>query len=443
MNQGLYDFISLDLPAMLAGTLAVVVCGLLGNFLLLRRMSLMGDAISHSVLPGLVAGFLIAGTRDSVPMFLGAAAAGLATVLLVETLRKLAKLESGAAMGVVFSILFAAGIVLIEQAAAGGVDLDPECVLNGQLESVLWFPPREWPEWSLSTFDELPRELGRLAGITALAGVLIAVFFKELRLAAFDPALAQAIGLRPRLVNGAFMLLVAAAVVASFEAVGSILVVAMLVCPAAIARMLTDRLAPQIWVSLIASVTIGIGGYIAAVYLPGAVGLVKLNSGRGGAIPMTLSAAGMMTVVGGGLLTLTVLWAPRHGVISRRLAQRRLRHDMAREDLLAGLYRIEEGFGTARRPTAAEPAIARAVTRGEVIRTPRGPELTAAGREEARELVRRHRLWEHFLVEKAALRPDHVHPVAERLEHIPDPQMAAKLRVEGASPRDPHGRPIP
>ena len=130
--------IGLDLFPLLAGTLASVGCGLLGNFLVLRRLSLMGDAISHSVLPGLVIAFLIASSRSPLVMFLGAAIAGVATVVLVELVKKLGRVEPGAAMGVVFSILFAAGVLLIEQAAADLVDLDAECVLHGQLELLWW-----------------------------------------------------------------------------------------------------------------------------------------------------------------------------------------------------------------------------------------------------------------------------------------------------------------
>ncbi len=134
--MNLADFIMIDLPPLTTAVLAAVTCGLLGNFLVLRRMSLMGDAISHAVLPGLVAAFLISGSRQSGPMFIGAAAAGIVTALLVELTRKLGRVESGAAMGVVFTILFAAGVLLLEQAGARGVDLDAGCVFNGQLEIV-------------------------------------------------------------------------------------------------------------------------------------------------------------------------------------------------------------------------------------------------------------------------------------------------------------------
>jgi len=128
-----------DLFPLAAGVLAALGCGLLGNFLVLRRLSLMGDAISHSVLPGLVIAFLVTSSRGSLAMFIGATVAGLATVVLVEAVKRLGRVESGAAMGVVFSVLFALGVLLIEVASARGVDLDADCVLHGQLETLVWF----------------------------------------------------------------------------------------------------------------------------------------------------------------------------------------------------------------------------------------------------------------------------------------------------------------
>ena len=191
MSPSLHTFVSTDLPPLLTATLAAISCALLGNFLVLRRQSLMGDAISHAVLPGLVAAFLIAGTRSTWPMFIGAAAAGVATVVLVELVRRLGRVEPGAAMGVVFSIMFALGVVLLEQAAARHVDLDADCVLYGQLETIFWFPPGTWSEFlSMSTLAQVPRQPATLAAVTVLTVLLVTLLFKELRLAAFDPDLA-------------------------------------------------------------------------------------------------------------------------------------------------------------------------------------------------------------------------------------------------------------
>ena len=218
MTLALIEFdIGLDLFPMLAGTLAAVGCGLLGNFLLLRRLSLMGDAISHSVLPGLVIAFLIVSTRSPLVMFLGAAIAGVATVVLVELVKKLGRVEPGAAMGVVFSILFALGVLLIERAAVRHVDLDADCVLHGQLETLAWYGAPDTLAGLLqwSTIEAVPRQVVTLAVMVVLAFAFVGSLFKELRIAAFDPALATTQGFNATLMHYLLMVLVAAATAVS------------------------------------------------------------------------------------------------------------------------------------------------------------------------------------------------------------------------------------
>lgn len=445
--HGLHTFISLDVPGMLAGLLAAVSCGLLGNFLVLRRMSMMGDAISHSVLPGLVIAFLIAGHRATWEMFLGAAAAGLATVIFVELIRGLGRVESGAAMGVVFSVLFALGVLLIERAGARHLDLDASCVLYGQLEYIFWMPPDTWSE--LLTMESLReavaelRQLSILAVLAVICALFVTVFFKELRISAFDPALATSLGIHAGAMHVALMVVVAGAVVASFEAVGSILVIAMLICPAATARLLTDRLGSQIAVSLLAASLSAILGYIFAAWGPGWIGMSDAVSG-----------AGMMTVVAGVLLAIAALFGPRHGIIARQWRRLRLSLKVAGEDVLAMLYRAEE-LGrshippealarTLRRRVVVPLAIRRVIRSGHITRTQEGLTLRDSGRAQAREIVRSHRLWEWYLVHELGLRPDHVHRTAARLEHLTREGDGGRLEPETDAPLlDPHNRPIP
>ncbi|MEM9802820.1 MAG: metal ABC transporter permease [Planctomycetota bacterium] len=253
--------VGLDLFPLLAGTLAAVCCGVLGNFLVLRRLSLMGDAISHSVLPGLVIAFLVTSTRSPLVMFLGAAIAGVATVVLVEVVKRLGRVEPGAAMGVVFSVLFALGVLLIQRAAAERVDLDADCVLHGQLETLVWYgaPDTLGEALRWSNLQHVPRQVAVLFGMVVAAVLFVVLFFKELRIAAFDPALATTLGFNSTALHYLLMIFVAAATVASFEAVGSILVIAMLVCPAATARLLTDRLSTQIAWSVAIATAAGVG----------------------------------------------------------------------------------------------------------------------------------------------------------------------------------------
>ena len=301
-------FVQVDLPALLAATLAALVCALLGNFLVLRRQSLLGDAISHAVLPGIVAGFLVAGSRAALPMLAGAMAAAALAALLIEAVRRLGRIEPGASMGVVFTVMFALGVLLLEQAAARSVDLDADCVLYGQLEDILWFAASGWGSLlDPAALARMPREVLTLAGVAAVSGLLVALFWKELRITTFDPGLASTLGIPAGLFHYGLILFTALAAIASFEAVGSILVIAMLICPAAAARLLTDRYGVQLALSLSFGAASAILGYVAAGFLPGWLGA-----------PWALNAAGMIAVVAGLILLLAALFGPRHGLLGRR-----------------------------------------------------------------------------------------------------------------------------
>jgi manganese/zinc/iron transport system permease protein len=425
----------LDFFPLLAGVLAVATCGLLGNWLVLRRLSLMGDAISHSVLPGLVIAFLVTSTRSGYAMFFGAAVAGVVTVVLIELVKKLGRVEPGAAMGVVFSILFALGVLLIERAAVRHVDLDADCVLYGQLETLSTFGfPYVWSDvLDPQILSVMPRQITLLL-VTFVAAVGLSVLlFKELRISAFDPALATTQGVNATVMHYVLMTFVAAATVAAFEAVGSILVIAMLIVPAVTARLLTDRLAPQLVVSVVVSIACALGGYIGSTAVPAVFDAGSVN------------AAGSMTVVAGLLLVTAAFASPRHGVIARVRRRRALTRQSAVDDLLARLMRQREAGRTtialsdiAATPGLIPPRLAAdlADRRGMIRRDHGHLSLTDTGLVRATELIRRHRQWESYLVEGAQLRVDHVHDVAEQLEHLP-------ISPEVTRDRDPHGRPIP
>lgn len=300
-------FLSVDLPALLAALFACLSCALVGNFLVLRRQSLMGDAISHAVLPGIVAGFMVAGSRDTFPMLAGALTAALVAGGMIELVRRLGRVEAGAAMGVVFTGLFALGVVLIEQGPARQVDLDADCVLYGQLEAILWLGPSAWVDLAdPALWATLPRQVLQLAAVFAICLAVILVFFKEFTLVSFDPGLADTLGLKSGLVQHVIVALAALAAIASFEAVGSILVIAMLICPAATARLYTDRMGPQVGLSLLIGAMTGIGGYGLGAFGPSLLGF-----------DMAVNAAGSIAVLAGIILGLSILLAPRYGVIAR------------------------------------------------------------------------------------------------------------------------------
>ena len=313
------DFLIIDLPAVLVAVLAAASCGLLGNFLVLRKQALIGDAISHVALPGIVVGFLVAGAIATFPLMLGAMGAAILAVVLIETIRRVGGLESGAAMGVVFTTMFAGGIVLLEQTGASNAHIDAEHALYGNLESTLWLGLERWGDLlTWQALSDMPRSLATLGATTLVIGTLIMLFYKELKVTTFDPGLGISLGLPVKSISTALIVLVSIAAVAAFEAVGSILVIAMFICPAATARMMTDNLAAQLWLSVLAAALAGIGGYVFAAFGPQLWGSSD-----------SLSAAGMIAVVAGALQCAAMTAAPKHGALSRCRRTRAQKLDLA------------------------------------------------------------------------------------------------------------------
>jgi manganese/zinc/iron transport system permease protein len=400
-------------------------CALLGSFLILRRMSMMGDAISHAVLPGLVVAFVISGSMGIVPMFIGAVVVGLLTTFLTQTLHQYARVPSDASMGIVFTGLFALGVILVKLFTQG-LHFDIQCVYEGALEYVP-FADRVWG---------LPRPLFSSLVVLVVNLVVLILFWKELKLTSFDAELATTMGFSATAMHYLLMTLVSVTTVASFEAVGSILVVAMLIVPASTAYLLSDRLVIMVVLSVLIGVAAALFGYGAGMH-------------------WDTSISGMMTVAAGGIFALTVLFAPQYGAVSKLIHNIRMSLRVLREDLLAMLYRVEE-LGSSRLLTVqdAQAAIggtwlARVATNqltrsGQVARQNSHLVLNEPGRETARSLVRSHRLWEAYLVKHLGLPLDHVHDPAHRVEHYIDKgiqkQIAAELETTA---QDPHGREIP
>lgn len=293
--------LGITMVPVLIGTLAAVSCALLGNFLVLRRQSLMGDAVSHVVLPGIVVAFVLTGSMDTLPMLAGAAIAALVAAALIEAVRLVGKVEPGAAMGVVFTSLFALGVVLLEQTDIGSIHFDVEHVLYGNLESLVWLAGTEWGALTdPAALADLPPQLSRLAVTLLLVVAFLFVAWRPLVISTFDPVFAATAGVPVRLVNAVLVALVAITAVTAFDAVGAILTIAMLICPAAAARMMTDRLGAQIgWSVLFASMS-AVGGYFGA-----GAGVALFVEG------VAVSAAGMIATTSGAILMLAALFGPR------------------------------------------------------------------------------------------------------------------------------------
>ncbi len=440
------------------GALCAAAAALLGNFLVLRRMSLLGDAISHAVLPGLAGAFILTGQRQGVAMFVGAAAVGVLTVLLTEIARQYGRVDEGASIGVVFTALFAIGLILINLGAAKSVDLDASCVLYGSLELAVTD--------RVSLFGlEVPRAVVTLTIVLLLNAIFVFGLYRPLKVCTFDPQLAAAQGLRVSVFHYALAAFVAVTAVASFESVGNILVVAMFVVPPVTAWLLTDRLMPMIILSVVAGVAAAVLGHLAAFTVP--IWLGGLLSGALGCInmfresPLDVPAlgrsntAGMMAVMAGGLLFLTALLAPRKGILSRGVRSLRVALQILSEDVLAAIYRVEsqESGGVSssviRGNLLVSTLRARLVVlwlkwHGLITENQQHLSLTDTGRRQAQNVVRSHRLWEQYLASEAGVTDREMHQGAERFEHFTDRELRERLNAETHAPNvDPHGQPIP
>ncbi len=405
---------SISFWIILTGALAAGACGLVGSFLVLRKMALLGDAISHAVLPGIAIAFLLTASRDVGPMLIGAAAFGLLTVFLIELLHKKWRVQEDASIGIIYTALFALGVVLIS-AYAGHIDLDQECVLYGEIA----YTP--WDLFMIGGQSWGPRPVWLLGGVFLLNILLVLLFYKELKIASFDPGLATALGFNVALIHYMLMGAVSLTTVAAFESVGAILVVAMLIVPGATAYLWTDRLSHMLILSVIMGFLSSILGYgIASIW--------------------DSSIAGAMTVAAGGLFTLSILLSPRYGLLARLMNQFRLSIQFASDHLMLNLYRslerenryevdideIYTSISTSR--LKAFLAIRYNQKMGRIMRTNHHLKLTKSGKELAQSLIQGHRLWEHFADRELGLPHDHVHASAHRIEHFIDEKMITVLK---------------
>jgi manganese/zinc/iron transport system permease protein len=399
-------------------TAAVVAagCALVGTLLVVRRLSLLGDAVSHAVLPGLAIAVLAGGRPGGVLVFVGAVTAALVTVWGARALGTAGGLDEDSNAGVVFTTMFALGVVLVT-AFARGMHLDPQCLLYGDLEYV------PFDTVALAGVD-VPRAF--VVGAVVLA-VLVAAALATWKLqvfTAFDAAAARAAGVPVAAVTAGLLAATAAATVASFETVGAVLVVALLVVPAAAAELLVRRLHHVAVVAVLLAVVGAAVGYLAAW-------------------TWNVNAAGAIAVVLGVEYVLAACLAPQDGFVARLRARVGLAWRIACEDALAGLWRAEESGAV---PSAGLGGLATARLRIGGLIERRGTQwrLTPRGRREAEMIVRSHRLWEAWLGRHADLPVDHLHPPAEWVEHHLGSGLRHRIEEElGRGVGDPHGRDIP
>ncbi len=446
-----------DTTIVLVAAVAAMSCTLPGVWLILREQSMMGDALSHTALPGVVVTFLSAQwaitagwvTPEAMAQFeplllaAGAVLIGVFTAWLTETVQRLGRVEANAALGVVFTTLFAFGLLLL-RLKADDVHIDPDCVLFGQLELTVW-------ETIPIAGFEVPTALISNAALLLVNGVLTLLFFKELRLAAFDPEQATALGLNARILNYCLMAMTAVTVVMAFTSVGSILVVAILIVPAACGWLVSDRLPGMIGVSLLIAAASAVFGHLLAKTVPGQMAAwIGLNQVQDASTP------GMMAVTCGIIFVGCYFFSPRHSVMIQWISNLTLQFQRTVDDIVATIYRFEESpqprplnLAQVRTSTAWGSSLVwnlafwRLRRRGWI--EGKDPiRLTEPGRRRAAEIVRGHRLWESFLFQNFQLDETQLHGSADRVEHVLNHDLLTQLDAELDSPKvDPHGKAIP
>ncbi|MCU0491273.1 MAG: metal ABC transporter permease [Chloroflexaceae bacterium] len=343
-----------QLEVQLIAAVVAAGCAIPGVFLVLRRMAMMSDAISHTVLLGIVLGFFLTGSLDSPLLMLGAVLTGVLTVSLVELLQRTGLVKEDSAIGLVFPALFSIAVILISR-FAGNVHLDTHIVLAGELA----FAPFE--RFELFGIDWGARALVTGAAILLLNLVLVLVFYKELKLATFDAALAATLGFAPALLHYGLMTVVSLTAVGAFDAVGSVLVIALMIVPPATAYLLTDRLPRMLGFSMLIGIASAQTGYWLAQALDGSI-------------------AGAMATMTGVFFGLALLFAPQRGLIAAALRHGRQRWEFAQQMLTLHLLNHE---GT---PDATEEN--RAVTLAQHLRWQADFAAQVVRRAEAAGLVR-------------------------------------------------------
>jgi len=409
------------LGSILLGASAAVV----GCFTFLRKRALVGDAIAHAILPGVCLGFLVSGTKNPWILLAGAVVSGWLSLLVMDFMTNRSKLKTDTAIGAVLSVFFGLGILLLTAIQHSGA------ANQAGLDSFLFGKAASMTRQDIITFSS----------VATLLLILVLAFFKEFKLVSFDPAFAQTIGLPVRALEFILSTITVLSVATGIQAVGVVLMAALLITPAAAARFWTEKIQRMIWLAALFGMVSGFFGSFISYVAP--------SMPTGPWIVMLLSA----------IAVASVLFAPRRGILARNRLQRQNNHKMLIENLLKTFYILGERrgeFGDVISTSALRQKRAfqsGALQRG--LRTlnrhrwvePAGKDayrLTPQGLEESKRVVRLHRLWELYLSERMNMAADHVHNTAEAIEHILTPEVEKALLEELDHPvQDPHQSTIP
>jgi len=405
---------------LLVGTLVSIVCSVVGCFIILRRLSFLSDAIAHSMLAGVVGGYLIMKIAFGAEahlgaMLLGAMLAGIVTVAMVGFVTRVSRIKQDTAIGIMYTGIFALGAFIISLKQFGRlVHIDVYHFVVGSVLSVG------------------NAELWLASIVTAIVLGVVLLFYRQLQLTSFDPVMAASIGVPVVAFDYLLTACTSLVVVSGVRIAGVILVVALVITPAATAYLLFDRLQRMIW----AAALIGVAGFWAGF------GFAMLTGAAPGSAVVITSTA---------IFLLTLLVAPRYGLLADWLRRMSAVPQELMEDLLGAILRddqaaptVDEVLRQVRGPRARTRRALAALARQDLIDR-RGDRLTLTedGRRQARRLLRAHRLWETYL-ERTGTPQSQLHDRAHKLEHLHDEQTIDYLDDKLGHPlTDPHGSAIP
>lgn len=398
--------------------------GVLGSFTLLRRQSLLGDALAHAALPGVCGAFLLTGSKHPLALLLGATASGLAGAFVILAIIRGSRIKEDTAIGIVLSVFFGFGIVLLtyiqHRPLASQTGLDR--FLFGQAASLV------------------EKDVRMMALLGGGALLLTALLFKELQLLSFDPEFGVAMGMPMRRLEALLTLLLVVVIVIGLQTVGVVLVIAALVTPAAAARQWTERLGTMVILSGAVGAVTGAGGALLSANVP------RLPTGP------------TIVLLASAILVASLLFAPERGMVGAVLRHRRAQARIRRENLLKDLYHWAEakndwasfvpapvlmGYRGSEGATY-ERTLAPLIRAGFVEVRGDAARLSEKGKREAARIVRKHRLWETYLSRRLELPEDHLHRDAEQMEHaLTETDVEFLDERLGRPAEDPHGRPIP
>ncbi len=401
--------------ALLASSMVGLMCGVLGCFIVLRNMALIGDALAHAILPGVVVAFIIVG-YSALGFFVGSVIAGLLTAAGITWIQHNVKTKNDAAIGIVFTAMFALGVIGISGVSREGVHLDLKDFLIGNV---------------LGVSNE---DLYLMAAVTIYVLVSIKVFYRYLFATTFQEVVAQTMGISVKMIHYFLMLMLSFAVVASIGTVGVILVVAMLITPASTALLLSDRLQNVIVISGFIGLFASIFGLLIAIIIDAPPGPV-------------------MAVVATLFYLIAVFFSPNKGLIFKFFQKRKLQRRIHVEDILKQGLKLEKKgeftfiklkgkLGLSK--NSLTKYLQQLSTQQFLSRKGNQISLSQRGKDEALRLVRAHRLWETYLVNQIGLSAEQIHEDAEKYEHLLSEEILDEVDATlGFPTEDPHGSPIP